>query len=47
MEQFFRSLKREWIGDRLYWTRQEAINDVRAYITLHYNRRRLHSTLGY
>ena len=47
VERFFSSLKREWIGDRLYWSRQEAIDDVRAYITMYYNTRRLHSTLGY
>lgn len=47
VERFFSSLKREWIGDRLYWTRQEAMGDVRAYITMYYNTHRLHSTLGY
>jgi transposase InsO family protein len=29
VERFFSSLKREWTGDRLYRTRQEAIADVR------------------
>lgn len=47
IERFFSSLKREWIGDRLYRTRQEAIADVREYVAVYYNSKRLHSTLGY
>ncbi len=47
VERFFGSLKREWTGDRLYRTRQEAIADVREYVAVYYNSRRLHSTLGY
>jgi len=47
VERFFSSLKREWTGDRLYATRQEAIADVREYVAVYYNSRRLHSTLGY
>ena len=47
VERFFSSLKREWTGDRLYRTRQEAIADVRAYVAVYYNAHRLHSTLGY
>ncbi len=47
IERFFSSLKREWIGDQLYRTRQEAIADVREYVAMYYNSRRLHSTLGY
>ena len=47
VERFFSSLKREWTGDRLYRTRQEAIADVREYVAVYYNSRRLHSTLGY
>lgn len=47
VERFFSSLKREWTADRLYRTRQEAIADVREYIAVYYNSRRLHSTLGY
>ena len=46
-ERFFSSLKREWTGDRWYRTRQEAIADVREYVAVYYNSRRLHSTLGY
>ncbi|TNF96109.1 MAG: IS3 family transposase [Gammaproteobacteria bacterium] len=47
VERFFSSLKREWTGDRLYRTRKEAIADVREYVAVYYNARRLHSTLGY
>jgi putative transposase len=47
VERFFSSLKREWTGDRLYRTRQEAIMDVREYVAVYYNAQRLHSTLGY
>ena len=47
VERFFSSLKREWTGDLLYRTRQEAIADVREYVAVYYNSKRLHSTLGY
>lgn len=47
VERFFSSLKREWIGDHLYRNRQEAIQDVREYVAVYYNSKRLHSTLGY
>ena len=47
VERFFSSLKREWTGDCLYRTRQEAMADVREYVSVYYNARRLHSTLGY
>ena len=47
VERFFGSLKREWTGDRLYRPRQEAIADVREYVAVYYNSKRLHSTLGY
>ena len=40
-------MKREWIGDRLYRTRQAAIADVREYVAVYYNSKRLHSTPGY
>ena len=46
VERFFSSLKREWTGDRLYRTRQEATADVREYVAVNYNSKRLHSTLG-
>jgi len=47
VERFFGSLKREWTGDRLYKTRQQAVADVREYVLVYYNSIRLHSTLGY
>ena len=47
IERFFSSLKREWTGDQLYKTRKEAIADVREYVAVYYNSKRLHSTLGY
>jgi len=47
VERFFSSLKREWTGDRLYRTRQEAMADVREYVAVYYNSLRLHSTLDY
>lgn len=47
VERLFSSLKREWTGNRLYRTRQEAIADVREYVAVYYNSKRLHSALGY
>jgi putative transposase len=47
VERFFSSLKREWTSDRLYQTRQEATADVREYVSVYYNAKRPHSTLGY
>ena len=47
IERFFSSLKREWIGEGLYQTRQKAINDIKEYVAVYYNAKRLHSTLGY
>jgi putative transposase len=46
VERFFGSLKREWTDGRLYRTRDEAVADVRTYISAYYNSKRLHSTLG-
>jgi transposase InsO family protein len=43
-ESFFSSLKRERVDRRRYWTREEAIADIRDYIDF-YNRRRRHSYL--
>lgn len=47
VERFFSSLKREWTGNRLYRTREQAIADVREYVAVYYNSKRLHSTLDY
>jgi transposase InsO family protein len=47
MESFFGTLKSEWVHHRTYQTRQEARTDLFYYIEAFYNRRRLHSALGY
>lgn len=47
VERFFRSLKQEWIGDQLYQTRAQAISDLREYLMVYYNTKRMHSTLNY
>ena len=47
MESFFGTLKSELVHHRLYRTRDEASPDVFYYIEGFYNRRRLHSSLGY
>jgi transposase InsO family protein len=46
-ERFFGSLKREWTSHRSYATRQEARDDIIAYIKMFYNSTRRHSYLGY
>ncbi|ABI59330.1 hypothetical protein ABO04_11945 [Nitrosomonas sp. HPC101] len=38
-------MKREWLTGVLYQTREDAIQDVQAYM-VYYNSRRLHTTLG-
>lgn len=45
-ESFFKTLKVEWLYEQRFQTRQEASKAVREYL-LFYNRRRLHSSLGY
>jgi putative transposase len=46
-ERFFGSLKCEWTSHWDYATRQEAKDDIIAYIEMFYNSRRKHSYLGY
>jgi transposase InsO family protein len=46
-ERFFGSLKREWTSHRSYVTRQEARDDIIAYIEMFYNSTRKHSYIGY
>lgn len=46
-ETFFASLKTELIGDRIFQTREQARREIFEYIEVFYNRRRLHSYLGY
>jgi transposase InsO family protein len=47
MESFFGTLKGEWVHHSAYRTRDEARADLFYYIEVFYNRRRLHSALGY
>ena len=47
MESFFHTLKTELIGNRVFRTRAEARREIFAYIETWYNRKRLHSALGY
>ena len=46
-ETFFKTLKTELIGQRIYRTRREAKAAIFEYIDVFYNRVRLHSYLGY
>ena len=46
-ESFFSTLKTELVGDRVYSTRAEAKQAVFEYIECFYNRKRLHSSIGY
>jgi putative transposase len=46
-ESFFSSLKLELSYDYVYRTRSEARSEIFDYIEVFYNRKRLHSTLGY
>jgi transposase InsO family protein len=46
-ESFFKTLKVECVDDCRFRTREEAMNTVFQYIETFYNRRRLHSTVGY
>ena len=47
MESFFGTLKTELVYHREYETREEARSDIFDYIEVFYNRKRLHSALGY
>ena len=47
VESFFGTLKRELVFHRKYLTRFDARQSIFEYIERFYNRRRLHSTLGY
>jgi putative transposase len=46
-ESFFSTLKGELEGYGQYRTRQQALSELFDYIELFYNRKRLHSSLGY
>ena len=47
MESFFGTLKRECVNGSVYATHSEARRSIFGYIETWYNRRRLHSSLGY
>jgi putative transposase len=47
MESFFATLKGELVEDRDYLARDEARADVFGYVEGFYNRRLLHSAIGY
>jgi putative transposase len=47
MESFFGTLKSERVHHRRYRTRAEARQDILHYIEIFYNRKRLHSAIGY
>ena len=47
VESFFSTLKRELVYHRQYRTRAQARLDIFEYIEIFYNRKRLHSSLGY
>ena len=47
MESFFGTLKQELVYREDYATREEGRQSLFEYIEVFYNRRRLHSTLGY
>jgi len=46
-ESWFNSLKNERVHDSCYATRAEATVDIFEYVVVFYNRKRLHSALGY
>jgi putative transposase len=47
MESFFHTLKVELAHQRKWATREDAKRDLFAYIESYYNRKRIHSALGF
>jgi len=47
VESFFKTLKAELVYHERYATREQARRSVFEYVEVFYNRRRLHSSLGY
>jgi len=47
VESFFKTLKTELCGDRAFGGRSEARGAIFEYLEMFYNRKRIHSTLGY
>jgi putative transposase len=46
-ESFFSTLKTECINDKIYLTRSQGIREIFEYIEIDYNRKRIHSSIGY
>jgi transposase InsO family protein len=44
---FFKTLKTELVGRKIYFGRMAAREAIFEYIEVFYNRKRLHSSLGY
>lgn len=47
MESFFRTLKRELVNGAKFESKEHACTEIFKYIELYYNRKRMHSALGY
>jgi putative transposase len=47
MESFFAILKREFCNQRIFDSHRQAKSEIYKYFEVFYNRKRLHSTLGY
>jgi putative transposase len=47
MESFFSTLKTECINDKIYLSRAQAKREIFEYIEVFYNRKRIHSSIGY
>ena len=47
MESFFGTLKAEWLYFHRFDIRQQAMSSIFYFIEAFYNRRRLHSAIGY
>ena len=47
MESFWGTLKQELVHHRHYRSRREAMEEIREYIEIFYNRERLQARLGY
>ena len=47
MESFYRTLKRELLGNQMFATIDQAKLEIFQYIELYYNTKRPHSSLGY
>ena len=47
MESFFASMKKEYISRKDYATMEAVKQDIFYYVEIFFNRKRLHSALGY